>query len=634
MNLDKVFKFCSQKQKEAATQFIDKNLVILAAPGSGKTLTLTARIAFLLSKGVKPHQIFAVTFTKKGANDMKKRLASLLPPHFLLDGMALGTFHHCTLSILRANAKVAGVSWNFSVVSGLELRKIFEKALGEFAVHYDINEILTRPLFMNTKNGYFENFNEEPTSQFPLQTVISFFTIISNAKSDMKYYENLPNDLLKLFDIYNKHLRGHKNIDLFDLLFLTLRMFLNNKAILETYQKKYKYVLIDEFQDTNPMQLQFISLLAKHACVTICGDDDQAIYSWRGASSQIFSDFSELFPSETILLTQNYRSTQSIVKISQNIIQNNVARRKKDIFGCGEIGERPEVIIEETCKKEEETIAKLILFYVKKGFFYRNFAVLSRSNRTIVDLASHLSHKEIPIKSLEKKCYFNTSETGVFSFLKLILNCENEEAFMIVFNWPKRKLGEKAKKRIQYISNYKKLSMFHSLEFIVNNTQNPLKGFVELYTQILLFKEKSQNLSPADLVQYIIKSFNLKDCKQLEEIAEAYVDLGTLEFFLQSVDSCDETDKITLTTIHQAKGQEWDIVIIVRTNDGHLPLHNCDLEEERRLAYVAATRARKHLIFTCAMIGNQGDALVPSRFLEEFFAENLKRPSAITNNSN
>ena len=626
MNLDRIFKFCSDKQKEAATQYIDRHLVIFAAPGSGKTLTLTARIACLLNRGVKPHQIFAATFTKKGADDMKKRLQALLPRHFLLDGMALGTFHHCALSILRANAKAAGVSWNFTIVSSAQQKILFEEALQEFSLKYNVEDIVSSEMKLLSREkirAVLEEYEEDQDNN-PLNSLNFLYSVICSAKADMDLYNNLSAELLILLSLYNKRLRSNKFIDMMDILFLTVNLFTNSPSILETYRKKYRYILVDEFQDTNSMQLQFIVLLARQAFITVCGDDDQAIYGWRGASSHVFSQFLEHFPTaQTVVLCDNYRSTQLIVNTAQSLIRNNKIRKPKDVIAAKGIGQEPEVIIIESCKKEAVIIARLAEFYINKGCLHSEIAVLCRMHSIAKGILEELELKSIPIKSVSKKIYFNNNEIGVVSFLKLIVDSSDEIAFMIIFNWPKRKLGDKAKKRIQYISNYKRLSLYESLKYIVESTKDPPKGFRELYNSICAFSQKSKSYSPSEMVNLIVSDFRLKDCQSLEKAAEPYLVVDSLDVFLQGIDCLEDSDKVTVTTIHQAKGQEWDIVIVPRMNEGYLPA-NSNVEEERRLAYVAATRAKKHVIFTCVMTGNQGEMLAPSRFIDELFANNYK----------
>ena len=333
-----------------------------------------------------------------------------------------------------------------------------------------------------------------------------------------------------------------------------------------------------------------------------------------------------MFPDcDTVILNQNYRSTQSIVAASQNLISNNKFRTTKDIFANNEIGTMPEIIIAENSKKEAEIVARLIEFYADKGFKYENIAVLYRLNKIYSEIFSEMEKRFIPVKTRKKVVYLNENETRIVSFLKLIINTSDDEAFMTIFNWPKRKLAEGAKKRIQYISSYKNLSLFESLKFLVTSTSKCLKGFSDLFNAIQSFRLDSQSLGLFELVTKMVLDFRVNNAQNLLALSEVFLSSGNqcIQDFLQSIDCGEDADSITLTTIHQAKGREWDIVIVARVNEGFLPSGK-DVEEERRLAYVAATRARKILIITCAMNGSQGEYFAPSRFIEELFDKNLK----------
>ena len=427
--------------------------------------------------------------------------------------------------------------------------------------------------------------------------------------------------------MYNLKLREKNFIDLPDIIFITRNLLSNCQEVLNTYQHRYKYIIVDEFQDTNHIQLELIDMLGRNSYVTVCGDDDQAIYGWRGATNDIFKEFRALFPnSGTEMLNQNYRSTQQIVEISQNLIKKNKLRDPKDIFSNNEQGNIPEIIITETVRQEAVIVSKMIKCFINQGYAFRDIAILYRLHKIAKDIIPELSNQGIPLRTKNKPIFLDKNESNLISYLRVISNPKDEGAFMNILNWPKRGLGDSSKLRLKNTASMKNLSLVEALEYLSRNfTGAGNKGFTELFYILKYFKENISLLTPREIILKLMSKCKIEKEPQILIVSERFNNPGkeSLDLFLESVDCCQDPNVITLSSIHQAKGQEWSIIFLVRVNEGVLPAGD-DIEEERRLAYVAATRAKKILIVTCSMSGSKGEPIVPSRFVDELFDENLK----------
>ncbi|OMJ80705.1 hypothetical protein SteCoe_18955 [Stentor coeruleus] len=608
--------------------------MILAAPGSGKTLTLTLRIAYLLNNNTNPKNICAVTFTKKAGDELKKRLESILPIHFDIKKLTIGTFHHCALKILRANASKVGLSFDFEIVTGRRQRNVIEEVLIEYLKYNSFEDLVLDDAKLLTDEEIqciMEDIGSEDVRNYsgtlPVGSIKYVNSVICSAKINKDFLRSLNSKFFQVFDKYNSKLRSIKAIDLPDILFMAIGMFEKYPKVLENYQRRFKYLIVDEFQDTNSTQFEFIRLLGQNSNVTVCGDDDQAIYGWRGATVNIFEDFKQAFKSSnTIILNQNYRSTQNIVKICQSLIEKNPHRESKNVFSSGELGIIPQVFISENPKQEANLVCKTIKTLIKEGWDYKDMAILYRLHLVSTEFIIEMEKNSIPIKTKSKTIHFDKKELGLISYLRVIFNQNDNEAFMNIFNWPKRNLGDAAKTRLKYTASCKNLSLYSTLEFISSNFKGKnSKEFKELYDLLNHYIYLIPTLNPNDLIAKLSSKLNLGQQFQLLELSEKFTGLGkeTLNEFLQSINVCQIPNNVTLCSIHQAKGMEWDIVFVVRVNEGILPAGD-DVNEERRLAYVAGTRAKKRLFLTASMNGNKGENMLPSRFLDEFFDEDFK----------
>lgn len=634
MNFELAFRLANRNQIEAGTKYLDSSLAIIAAPGSGKTTTLCLRIAFLLNQNVDPKHIFAVTFTKKAASEMKKRLLSLIQPHINIEDITLGTFHHCALNILRANARRAGLSFDFSIISRKKQKQVLEEVLLNYLKNNKFEDLVqkhVKPLTEEQLQGILDEIDTgEPRgscTSLPTGSLSYIYALICTVKINKQALKHLSRKFFEIFDAYNQKLHNNNQIDLPDILFMTTNLLEKYPELLQTYQSRFKYLIVDEFQDTNQIQLEFISLIGKKSFITVCGDEDQAIYGWRGATNEVFKEFRVLFPdTATVLLSQNYRSTQNIVKYSQVLIEKNLKRDPKSSFSNGEIGCLPEIIVTESSRQEAIIVVKMIKNYLKAGYQYKDIAILYRLHRVANEFVSELEKEKIPARTKSKPMVFDKIDTGLIYYLRVISDSKDEEAFMQILNWPKRGLGDSSKLRLRNTASLKSFSLIQALDYLaVHQSGHSTKGFLDLHTLLKYFKENLHLLTPSQILFKLITRFNLEKTPQILKISEQFLLPGkeNLDFFLEAVNCSKDPNVISLSSIHQAKGQEWNIVFLVRVNEGTLPAGD-DIEEERRLAYVAVTRAKKILIVSCAMSGSKGEITLPSRFVDELFEANLK----------
>lgn len=635
MSLELAFKLLTPSQFQASTTAPNKSLIILAGPGSGKTLTLTLRIAFFLNSGIPPKNILISTFTRKSSNEMRKRLNSILPAHLDSDSLTLGTFHSCALTLLRANANKAGLSFDFRILSVNKQKKLLSEILQRYLEENDFSQLVIKgikPLSEEQLAGILEEFNnDEKGNKLPPGCLNYVYGVICKAKLDKKFLKLLNRSFFKVFDEYNSKLREMKAIDMADILFLLVQILEKFPDVLNSYQERFKYIIVDEFQDTNSIQLDFLKLIGKRSFVTVCGDDDQAIYAWRGATTEVFSEFRNFFGGcETVVLSQNFRSTKEIVDKCGKLIRNNVSREIKNIDTRNADGCAVEVVVTESIRKEIAYVRNCI---VKMPGEFKDKAVLFRLNRVGNEFLRDFNENGIPVKSRKKQVNFEKTDLNLLSYLKVILDPSDDQSLLKIFNWPKRSLGESSKTRLKNTSSCRNLTLYQSLEFIVRqNSGKNLKGFIDLYTVLSYCIQNIKSLSPFEILRKLTTRYELTPCLTLLKFSEAFKSSGpeVLKDFIDMVSESDDPNSITLSTIHQAKGQEWDTVFIVRLNEGVLPCTE-DIEEERRLAYVAATRAKNKLILTCSMSSSNGENTVPSRFIDEFFSDfNLKQGVTLT----
>jgi len=623
------------KQQREAVEHTEGPLLILAGAGSGKTRVLTHRIAYLINeKNVYPSNILAITFTNKAAREMKERVQNLLEGSY---DMWVSTFHSACARILRMEIeKLSGYKKNFIIFDTDDQVKLIKECLKEL------------------------NYNEK---NFPPKEMISS---ISKAKDQLmtpsKFMDRYGRDfrLKKVADIYSlyqKKLMANNALDFDDILFKTVEIFQNNPDVLQRYQQKFKYIMVDEYQDTNYCQYMLVNLLAKsHRNLCVVGDDDQSIYSWRGADIGNILNFEKDFPdAKVIKLEQNYRSTQTILDAANSVISNNFGRKNKRLWTDNGEG-RPIVSYKAMDERDE---ADFIIGEVDRLSFQEqrslnNFAILYRTNAQSRVLEEMCMARGIPYKIVGGHRFYDRMEVkDVIAYLRVIQDPEGDLSIKRIINVPKRGIGKATLDTLEDyarqngISIYEALLFVDSIEGIGKKAKNSIKEFVRLIAELMDLAEKE---SASEVInQVIIRSGYLEELekgddedqergKNIKELISAALEYeeknedNSLTGFLENmalmsdIDGLDEErEGITMMTLHSAKGLEFPVVFICGLEEGLFPTQRAffeehQLEEERRLMYVGVTRAKEKLYLTSAfertLYGNTSYTM-ESRFLRE-----------------
>ena len=618
-------------QKEAV-ETLDGPLLILAGAGSGKTKTLTHRIANLIAHGVKPSNILAVTFTNKAAKEMRDRLFRILTPGVEKDAEAprsfmpyMGTFHGICVKILRQEADAAGLDKNFVI--------------------YDMDDqiSLVRRVMKNLNLN--DNKALKPKS---IQGIISTEKNMGNDPSDYEAKALYPNqrDIAKVFKKYEEEKNKAEALDFDDLLIKTLELFSKHPEVRKKWQDKFKYILIDEYQDTNMVQYHLVKLLVNEKNnIAVVGDDWQSIYSWRGADFTNILHFERDFPgAKVIKLEQNYRSTGNILTASQKVINKNKTRTEKTLFT--EAGNGEPVDIESLRDEESEAsfVAMSILRLQKDFPDFSSFAVLYRTNAQSYTFEKAFMNLHIPYKIVGGVRFYDRKEVkDVLAILRLIVNGRDKVSLERVVENVLSGIGEAslAKILVAMDSMPESVDPMRSLDLPKVLTTTKAKNAL---TRLVRFvRETAVGTNPSEIIKKVVDYFDFQKLtddgtpssdermKNLEVLAGNAETYENLEDFLADaslMSSADESagkNSVTLMTLHAAKGLEFPVVFIVGMEEGLFPSARCmddeaGLEEERRLAYVGMTRAMKRLFLTYALsrysFGSRNYNM-PSRFLTE-----------------
>ena len=618
-------------QKEAV-ETLDGPLLILAGAGSGKTKTLTHRIANLIAHGVKPSNILAVTFTNKAAKEMRDRLFRILTPGVEKDAEAprsfmpyMGTFHGICVKILRQEADAAGLDKNFVI--------------------YDMDDqiSLVRRVMKNLNLN--DNKALKPKS---IQGIISTEKNMGNDPSDYEAKALYPNqrDIAKVFKKYEEEKNKAEALDFDDLLIKALELFSKHPEVRKKWQDKFKYILIDEYQDTNMVQYHLVKLLVNEKNnIAVVGDDWQSIYSWRGADFTNILHFERDFPgAKVIKLEQNYRSTGNILTASQKVINKNKTRTEKTLFT--EAGNGEPVDIESLRDEESEAsfVAMSILRLQKDFPDFSSFAVLYRTNAQSYTFEKAFMNLHIPYKIVGGVRFYDRKEVkDVLAILRLIVNGRDKVSLERVVENVLSGIGEAslAKILVAMDSMPESVDPMRSLDLPKVLTTTKAKNAL---TRLVRFvRETAVGTNPSEIIKKVVDYFDFQKLtddgtpssdermKNLEVLAGNAETYENLEDFLADaslMSSADESagkNSVTLMTLHAAKGLEFPVVFIVGMEEGLFPSARCmddeaGLEEERRLAYVGMTRAMKRLFLTYALsrysFGSRNYNM-PSRFLTE-----------------
>lgn len=631
-----VYEALNDKQQEAVFQ-TEGPLLVLAGAGSGKTRVLTHRIAYLMEKkGVMPWNILAITFTNKAAGEMRERVNRLVGQG--AERMWVSTFHSACVRILRRYIGWIGFDTNFAI--------------------YDADEqkVLMKDICKRLKVD---------TKQYKERALLG---IISAAKDELIGPEAFALDaqgnykrerIAQVYAEYQRQLKSSNALDFDDLIMKTVELFQNNPDVLDEYQERFRYIMVDEYQDTNTAQFQLISLLAgKYRNLCVVGDDDQSIYKFRGANIENILSFEKVFPdAHVVKLEQNYRSTQNILNAANSVIRNNTGRKEKTLWTANGEGDKIRVRSFMTAYEEAEYIAWEISSKVrKKEADYRDFAVLYRTNAQSRMLEEKFLMANIPYKIVGGVNFYARKEIkDLLAYLKTIDNAKDDLAVRRILNVPKRGIGATTVARVQDYALDHQISFYEALERAqeVMGAGRAVPKINSFVTVIRTLRTQEDFFSVKELLEEVIertgyvRELEAEDTEEsrarIENIDELISKVAayeedtaepTLSGFLAEValvadiDSLDENSShVVLMTLHSAKGLEFTEVYLAGMEDGLFPSYRTidsddadALEEERRLCYVGITRAMRHLTLTCAkMRMSRGETHYnrPSRFLDE-----------------
>ena len=625
----------NEKQEEAVN-FKDGPCLVLAGAGSGKTKVLTERIIKLIDTGVSPYNILAITFTNKAAKEMKDRISIKLDD--FSDNIYVGTFHSFGLKVIRENYKDLGFDRNISIIDREDMNSIIKKILKELDV--DVKLVPIKYVINKISFAKNENLSPEEYSKF------------------MKGY--IDETVIKVYSKYVSVLKSNNSVDFDDLLVLPLKLFKQNNEILEKYQNHYKYILVDEYQDTNTVQYELCKVLAsKYKNIFVVGDIDQSIYGWRGANFENILNFEKDYKnSKLIILEENYRSTKNILDAANSVVKHNVKRKEKNLVSTKDIGEKIKYI--RCCSEIDE--AKTVVDEIKKivlsGKKYSDIGILYRTNAQSRVIEEALLKENIPYKVVGSYYFYNRKEIkDLIAYLTLIYNPKDNESLERIINVPKRKIGNKTIEKIREKANELGISMFEAIE---DGTALDFKNV------ILKLMEESKNVNLSDLIDKILEytgmkselesiggidsEIRLENLQEFKSIALAFEERGiySLEEFLENIALVsdfgqykDTEDCVNVMTLHSAKGLEFDVVFLTGMEENVFPhfrsVDNDDeLEEERRLCYVGITRAKEKLYLLNAKrrtLFGRTDVNSPSRFVNEITPDLLESNEIIVNNT-
>jgi len=637
---NQLLKGLNPKQLEAATT-INGPLLVLAGAGSGKTSTLTKRIAFMIQEGIRPYNILAVTFTNKAAKEMKGRIEALLIDSNISMPL-VGTFHSVCLNILFREAVNLGYKNNFLIYDSQDSQSIIKDLLKAKMIPIEkIKPNSVQFLISQAKNSLIS------PSKFAMQTPNSELEEIS----------------IQIYQEYQKRLLQNNAMDFDDIIMNVTTLFQNHPEILAKYQDRFQYIMIDEYQDTNHAQYLMVKMLAtKHQNICVVGDDFQAIYSWRGANFKNILNFSKDYKdTKTILLEQNYRSTQIILDAANKVIEKNSERTDKNLWTEKQDGELIQLVEAENEYQESVFVAKKIqeLQRIHKHKL-SDFACLYRTNAQSRSLEEAFLQFGIPYQVIGGTKFYDRQEIkDILAYLKFLYNPNDETSFKRIVNLPKRAVGKTSIDKILdcYHKNVEKSNEISLAHILIDPTEYDLKitgkaklGLASFMEQMANLRDKinQPNYNLSKLVSDLIKETNYisifdnddKSEERLANIDELYSvtqkfdskePMEALYEFLQETallsdtDSLESQEKVTLMTYHSAKGLEFPVVFMIGMEDGILPhsrslMSQKELEEERRLCYVGITRAKDKLFMTYTQIRRifgQMQANPSSRFLQE-----------------
>ena len=645
LNLE-YFKSLNEKQQEAVS-YLEGPLLIVAGAGSGKTKVLTSRIAHIIKqKKAFPNQVLAVTFTNKAAKEMQSRVSRILKKE--ATGLTwLGTFHSISAKLLRKHAKAVGLNYKFSIIDEDDQTRLIKNICK--SENIDIKKI--SPNYVLSVINKWKNKGLYP------EDVI------------LKKKNLLEKGFLNIYKIYQTKLINLNACDFGDLLLHCVKIFERHKDIAEIYSKNFKYILVDEYQDTNHIQSKWLNFLANHNKNICCvGDDDQSIYSWRGAEIKNFLEFDKIYKNTKIIrLEKNYRSTQNILSVASKLIENNQDRLGKKLYTNSDSGELVYLDCYINGKDEAVGVASKIENIMKK-YSLNNIAILVRAIFQTREFEERFLKIGLPYRIISGTKFYERLEIkNCIAYLRIVFQPQDDLSFERIINVPKRSIGDTTIKQINDFAKKNNCTLeIASKKLIEQNLIKPktklgLNSILNLIDKWRIDYSKKKN--HVKLLQVILDesgySKMLKDKKDLEnenrienikELLNAMKEFDNLESFLEhvalatSIDQDWEGQKVNLMTMHASKGLEFDVIFLPGWEEGLFPHQKSieekgesGLEEERRLAYVGITRAKKIANISFSMNRfYQGDWIdsISSRFIDELPNENLKKSNLSQQNKN
>ncbi len=627
------------EQQKSAVLNTEGPLLVLSGAGTGKTKVLTSRLASIIYKRkAKISEIFCVTFTNKAANEMKTRVEKILSHP--VEGMYIGTFHSIGLRFLRKNAELIGLKNDFTILDKDDQLRLVKQVI----LLKDLD-----PKFFVPKN-FLYMIDQAKNSG-----------LTSAEVNNHKFELETDGKFSEVYKLYQERLSTFNSVDFGDLILLPIKLFKENHKILNFYQEKFKYTLVDEYQDTNAAQYLLLRLLTEYNKNICCvGDEDQSIYGWRGAQLKNILNFEKDFDnSQIIRLEQNYRSTGNILKAASSLISENKERIGKNLWTSDQDGEPVSINNFEDDEYEAIFIAKKIQELNKDGIPLSKVAILTRASFQFKDIEDRFLKENIKYKVVGGLRFYERAEIkDAMAYLKLLVNKDDNLSFERIINNPKRSLGKAFIQKLYDSSNRNKISLFETSKIFIENknaTKIQEKNLIDFINIIEKHTNMLKNNSHYDVAGSLLDDVGYTEMLQKEKTPEAEGRLENLKklvsdlknrsslfefieevsLLTDSLNESDKSEKVSLMTLHSAKGLEFDNVFLPGWEEGIFPNQrnideygNKGLEEERRLAYVGITRARKKLNISYVNFRKQYNysiyRSIPSRFLSELPQKNCR----------
>ena len=623
------------EQQQEAVFCTEGPLLLLAGAGSGKTRVLTHRIAYLMDQGVNPYHIMAITFTNKAAKEMRERVDDLVG--FGAEHIWVSTFHSTCVRILRRHIDKLGYGNSFTIYDADDQKSLIKQICKQYKI--DTKMMPERKII-----------NEISSAKDEFMTPSEYET--------RHQYDFKKKKIAQIYKEYQKQLKANNALDFDDLIFKTVELFQFHPEVLDYYQERFRYIMVDEYQDTNTIQFQLVSMLArKYQNLCVVGDDDQSIYKFRGANVKNILNFENVFPEAvTIKLEQNYRSTKNILNAANEVIKHNKGRKTKKLWTENEEGDLIEFHQYGTEYEEARKIIHEIEDLSKEGYDYKNMAILYRTNAQSRVFEESFMIKNIPYRIVGGTNFYQRKEVkDILSYLKVVDNGLDDLAVRRIINVPRRGIGAATIEKINVYAvehNVSFLDACFSSDSIdtLGNAKKKINGFADLIRE---FRRKMQEGSLEELFKYItdetgyianLKAEETEEAEgRIENIYELFNKVVTYEqeaeeaslselleeiALVADIDNLEDSDnRVVLMTLHSAKGLEFPYVFICGMEDGIFPSYmtvmsedDDDMEEERRLCYVGITRAKKKLYLSAAkrrMMQGRTQFNKVSRFIDE-----------------